>query len=119
MHGGRAGRVGKRGQGCFLFSQLIDSQMSGGVGCAAVPKHPVTSPETNTTSMHTNAKIAHAPALVHARVPVAFPVCLAQTDLFSKQIPPPCRERGHISLLQNKSQRLIMTLTCKASRTVA
>jgi len=25
----------KRGQGCFLFSQLIDSQMSGGVGFAA------------------------------------------------------------------------------------
>lgn len=28
---GRAGVI-ERGQGCFLFSQLIDSQMSGGVG---------------------------------------------------------------------------------------
>lgn len=31
---GREG-VGERGQGCFLFSQLIDSQMSGGVGFVA------------------------------------------------------------------------------------
>lgn len=31
---GREG-VEERGQGCFLFSQLIDSQMSGGVGFAA------------------------------------------------------------------------------------
>lgn len=38
---GREG-VGERGQGCFLFSQLIDSQMSGGVGFVVGLKHPVT-----------------------------------------------------------------------------
>lgn len=32
----------ERGQGCFLVSQLIDSQMSGGVGFVVGLKHPGT-----------------------------------------------------------------------------
>lgn len=57
---GKGGCVGKRGQGCFLFSQLIDSQMSGGVVFVAGLKHPVTLFPTNTTPMHTHACM-HAP----------------------------------------------------------
>lgn len=37
---GREG-AGERGQGCFLFSQLIDSQMSGGVGFVPGLKRPL------------------------------------------------------------------------------
>lgn len=44
---GREG-VGERGQGCFLFFQLIDSQMSGEEGHVVELKHPVTLfPSTN------------------------------------------------------------------------
>lgn len=39
MHEGKGGCGRERGQGCFLFSQLIDSQMSGGVGFVAELKH--------------------------------------------------------------------------------
>lgn len=58
---GKGGCVGKRGQGCFLFSQLIDSQMSGGVVFVAGLKHPVTLFPTNTTPMHTHACMHHIP----------------------------------------------------------
>lgn len=50
MYGGR-----ERGQGCFLFSQLIDSQMSGGVGFVAELRHRVTphySQNKHCTSAH-------------------------------------------------------------------
>lgn len=58
---GRGGRDrdrerGEGGKGCFLFSQLIDSQMSGGVGCVALGgggiKHPLclAPPQTNTNT---------------------------------------------------------------------
>lgn len=61
---GREG-VGERGQGCFLFSQLIDSQMSGGVGFVAGPKHPVTLfpfHKQTLANTRTQEKIVHWPA---------------------------------------------------------
>lgn len=62
---GREG-VGERGQGCFLFSQLIDSQMSGGVGFVAGLKHPGTLfPSTNKHNTYAHARrqrlCAHVP----------------------------------------------------------
>lgn len=86
---GREG-VGERGQGCFLFSQLIDSQMSGGVGFVAGLKHPVTLfPSTNKHPC-TQGEIAHTAAHMHAHVPVALPsvlsLSLSHTHAVSKQI---------------------------------
>lgn len=82
------GRVGveERGQGCFLFSQLIDSQMSGGVGFVAGLKHPVTRfPSTNKHNTHARAHAGNDCAHMHAHVPVALPSVLS-LSFSSKQI---------------------------------
>lgn len=74
--------LGERGQGCFLFSQLIDSQMSGGVGFGAWLKHPGTRfLSTNKhlcTPMRTQPKTVHVAAHVHVYL---WPVFLSHTPL--------------------------------------
>lgn len=72
MHGGKGGcgreTERERGQGCFLFSQLIDSQMSGGVGFVAGLKHPGTLfPSTNKHNTHAHAGEDCARGRAHAR----------------------------------------------------
>lgn len=50
-------RERERGQGCFLFSQLIDSQMSGGVGFVAGLKHSGKHfPSTNKHNTYAHAR---------------------------------------------------------------
>lgn len=54
MDGGRNGGGKGAGLGCFLFSRLIDSQMSGGVGVfaasgAAAPLRHFSLPQINTS----------------------------------------------------------------------
>lgn len=84
---GREG-VGKRGQGCFLYSQLIDSQMSGGVGFVAGLKHPVTLfPSTNKHNTYARACAGEDCARAcTCTCDLTHTVCLPHTHLFGKQM---------------------------------
>lgn len=107
--------VEERGQGCFPFSQLIDSQMSGGAGVCAGAKVPCDTlplPQTNITPMHAHAGKDCANARTHPCASTCgLTIYLSHIHLFSTQICLWQWDWGWLcSRLQNKSQGIDMII---------